>query len=208
MAITLAELVYSELIGLVQRTRVSYPACFNKIRLTENMVDKRESYTKEDLLASGRGELFGAKGPQLPAPNMLMMDRVVKMTETGGNFDKGYVEAELDINPDSVVLRMPLYWQSGYAGMPGLDAMWQLVGFYLGWLGGEGKGRALGVGEVKFTGQVLPTAKKVTYRIHFKRIVNRRLIMGLADGEVLVDGRLIYTASDLKVGLFQDTSAF
>lgn len=94
MAITLAELVYSELIGLVQRTRVSYPACFNKIRLTENMVDKRESYTKEDLLASGRGELFGAKGPQLPAPNMLMMDRVVKMTETGGNFDKGYVEAE------------------------------------------------------------------------------------------------------------------
>jgi lipoyl(octanoyl) transferase len=85
---------------------------------------------------------------------------------------------------------------------------WQLVGFYLGWLGGEGKGRALGVGEVKFTGQVLPTAKKVTYRIHFKRIVNRRLIMGLADGEVLVDGRLIYSASDLKVGLFQDTSAF
>ena len=84
----------------------------------------------------------------------------------------------------------------------------RLVGFYLGWLGGEGKGRALGVGEVKFTGQVLPTAKKVTYRIHFKRIVNRRLIMGLADGEVLVDGRLIYTANDLKVGLFQDTSAF
>ena len=92
MAITLAELVYSELIGLVQRTRVSYPACFNKIRLTENMVDKRESYTKEDLLASGRGELFGAKGPQLPAPNMLMMDRVVKMTETGGNFDKGMLK--------------------------------------------------------------------------------------------------------------------
>ena len=150
------------------------------------MVDKRESYTKEDLLASGRGELFGAKGPQLPAPNMLMMDRVIKMTETGGNYDKGYVEAELDINPD----------------------LWQLVGFYLGWLGGEGKGRALGVGEVKFTGQVLPTAKKVTYRIHFKRIVNRRLIMGLADGEVLVDDRLIYTANDLKVGLFQDTSAF
>ncbi len=162
MAITLAELVYSELIGLVQRTRVSYPACFNKIRLTENMVDKRESYTKEDLLASGRGELFGA------------------------NFIGDPV--------------MP--------GCLGLDAMWQLVGFYLGWLGGEGKGRALGVGEVKFTGQVLPTAKKVTYRIHFKRIVNRRLIMGLADGEVLVDGRLIYTASDLKVGLFQDTSAF
>ena len=166
------------------------------------MVDKRESYTKEDLLASGRGELFGAKGPQLPAPNMLMMDRVVKMTETGGNFDKGYVEAELDINPD--------LWFFGchFIGdpvMPGCRAGCDVAAGWLlpGWLGGEGKGRALGVGEVKFTGQVLPTAKKVTYRIHFKRIVNRRLIMGPADGEVLVDGRLIYTANDLKVGLFQ-----
>lgn len=123
------------------------------------MVDKRESYTKEDLLASGRGELFGAKGPQLPAPNMLMMDRVVKMTETGGNFDKGYVEAELDINPD--------LWFFGchFIGdpvMPGCPARRNVAAgrFYLGWLGGEGKGRALGVGEVKFTGQVLPTAKK------------------------------------------------
>jgi 3-hydroxyacyl-[acyl-carrier protein] dehydratase/trans-2-decenoyl-[acyl-carrier protein] isomerase len=208
MAVTLAGLVWFELIGLVQRTRVSYPASFTKIRLTENMVDKRESYTKEDLLASGRGELFGAKGPQLPAPNMLMMDRVVKMTETGGNFDKGYVEAELDINPDLWFFGCHFIGDPVMPGCLGLDAMWQLVGFYLGWLGGEGKGRALGVGEVKFTGQVLPTAKKVTYRIHFKRIVNRRLIMGLADGEVLVDGRLIYSASDLKVGLFQDTSAF
>lgn len=165
------------------------------------MVDKRESYTKEDLLASGRGELFGAKGPQLPAPNMLMMDRVVKMTETGGNFDKGYVEAELDINPicgssDATLLAIRLCRDA----RP--DAMWQLVGFYLGWLGGEGKGRALGVGEVKFTGGTADS-EKVTYRIHFKRIVNRRLIMGTADGEVLVDGRLIYTASDLKVGLFE-----
>ncbi len=148
------------------------------------MVDKRESYTKEDLLASGRGELFGAKGPQLPAPNMLMMDRVVKMTETGGNFDKGYVEAELDINPDLWFFGCHFIGDPVMPGCLGLDAMWQLVGFYLGWLGGEGKGRALGVGEVKFSGQVLPTAKKVTYRIHFKRIVNRRLIMGLADGEV------------------------
>ena len=132
MAITLAELVYSELIGLVQRTRVSYPACFNKIRLTENMVDKRESYTKEDLLASGRGELFGAKGPQLPAPNMLMMDRVVKMTETGGNFDKGYVEAELDINPDLWFFGCHFIGDPVMPGCLGLDAMWQLVGFYLG----------------------------------------------------------------------------
>jgi 3-hydroxyacyl-[acyl-carrier protein] dehydratase/trans-2-decenoyl-[acyl-carrier protein] isomerase len=158
------------------------------------MVDKRESYTKEDLILSGRGELFGENGPPLPSGNMLMMDRVVKMTEDGGKYDKGFVEAELDINV------MP--------GCLGLDAMWQLVGFYLGWLGGEGKGRALGVGEVKFTGQVLPDAKKVTYRIHFKRVINRKLVMGVADGEVLVDGNLIYTASDLKVGLFKDTAAF
>ena len=93
-------------------------------------------------------------------------------------------------------------------GCLGLDAMWQLVGFYLGWLGGEGKGRALGVGEVKFTGQILPTAKKVTYKIDFKRVINRKLIMGIADGEVYVDGKLIYEAKDLKVGLFKDTSAF
>ncbi len=167
------------------------------------MVDKRESYTKEDLLASGRGELFGAKGPQLPAPSMLMMDRVIKMTETGGNYDKGYVEAELDINPDLWFFGCHFIGDPVMPGCLGLDAMWQLVGFYLGWLGGEGKGRALGVGEVKLTGQILPTAKKVTYRIHFKRVINRRLIMGLADGEVLVDGRLIYTATNLKVGLFR-----
>ena len=123
------------------------------------MVDKRESYTKEDLLASGRGELFGAKGPQLPAPNMLMMDRVIKMTETGGNYDKGYVEAELDINPDLWFFGCHFIGDPVMPGCTATDAMWQLVGFYLGWLGGEGKGRALGVGEVKFTGQVLPTAK-------------------------------------------------
>jgi len=172
------------------------------------MVDKRESYSKEDLLASGRGELFGEKGPQLPSANMLMMDRVIKMTETGGNFDKGYVEAELDINPDLWFFGCHFIGDPVMPGCLGLDAMWQLVGFYLGWLGGEGKGRALGVGEVKFTGQILPTAKKVTYRIHFKRVINRRLILGIADGEVLVDGHLIYQATDLKVGLFQDTSAF
>ncbi|VFS88967.1 3-hydroxydecanoyl-[acyl-carrier-protein] dehydratase [Kluyvera cryocrescens] len=138
-----------------------------------------------------------------------MMDRVIKMTETGGNFDKGYVEAELDINPDLWFFRLSLYWRSR-------DCLavwvWMQCGSWLvsTWAGWVAKAKAVrsASGEVKFTGQVLPTAKKVTYRIHFKRIVNRRLIMGLADGEVLVDGRLIYTANDLKVGLFQDTSAF
>lgn len=173
------------------------------------MVDKRESYTKEDLLASGRGELFGAKGPQLLyTKHADDGPRHQNDRNRGGNYDKGYVEAELDINPDLWFFGCHFIGDPVMPGCLGLDAMWQLVGFYLGWLGGEGKGRALGVGEVKFLGQVLPTAKKVTYRIHFKRIVNRRLIMGLADGEVLVDDRLIYTANDLKVGLFQDTSAF
>ena len=170
--------------------------------------NKKSSYTYEDLLASGRGELFGAKGPQLPAPTMLMMDRVIEMNETGGNFGKGYIEAELDIHPELFFFKCHFINDPVMPGCLGLDAMWQLVGFYLGWIGGEGKGRALGVGEVKFTGQILPSAKKVTYRIHMKRVINRKLVMGVADGEVEVDGRVIYTAIDLKVGLFQDTSSF
>ncbi|MGL5528897.1 MAG: bifunctional 3-hydroxydecanoyl-ACP dehydratase/trans-2-decenoyl-ACP isomerase [Plesiomonas shigelloides] len=172
------------------------------------MLMKRFSYSKEDLLASSRGELFGEAGPQLPAPNMLMMDRIVKMSETEGNFGKGYIEAELDINPDLWFFACHFPGDPVMPGCLGLDAMWQLVGFFLGWTGGEGKGRALGVGEVKFTGQILPTAKKVVYRIHIKRLINRKLIMGMADGEVEVDGRVIYTATDLKVGLFKDTSGF
>ncbi|MGL5006325.1 MAG: 3-hydroxyacyl-[acyl-carrier-protein] dehydratase FabA [Plesiomonas sp.] len=172
------------------------------------MLMKRFSYSKEDLLASSRGELFGETGPQLPAPNMLMMDRIVNVSETGGHFGKGYIEAELDIQPDLWFFACHFPGDPVMPGCLGLDAMWQLVGFFLGWSGGEGKGRALGVGEVKFTGQVLPTAKKVVYRIHLKRLINRKLIMGLADGEVEVDGRVIYTATDLKVGLFKDTSGF
>lgn len=172
------------------------------------MFKKQESYTKEELQASGQGKLFGENGPPLPSDNMLMMDRIIKMTENGGTYDKGYIEAELDINPELWFFDCHFINDPVMPGCLGLDAMWQLVGFFLGWIGGEGKGRALGVGEVKFTGQVLPTAKKVTYRINLKRVINRKLIMGLADGEVLVDGKLIYTATDLKVGLFKDTSAF
>ncbi len=172
------------------------------------MVDKRESYSKEDLIASGRGELFGQDGPPLPSGNMLMMDRIIKMNEDGGAHNKGFIEAEFDIKPDLWFFDCHFVNDPVMPGCLELDAMWQLVGFYLGWLGGEGKGRALGVGEVKFTGQILPTAKKVTYKIDFKRVINRKLIMGIADGEVYVDGKLIYEAKDLKVGLFKDTSAF
>ncbi|CED71455.1 bifunctional 3-hydroxydecanoyl-ACP dehydratase/trans-2-decenoyl-ACP isomerase [Aliivibrio wodanis] len=172
------------------------------------MQNKPSSYDREDLLASSRGELFGANGPQLPAPNMLMMDRIPLMSETEGLFGKGKVIAELDITPDLWFFDCHFPGDPVMPGCLGLDAMWQLVGFFLGWIGGEGKGRALGVGEVKFTGQVLPTAKKVTYEIDFKRVINRKLVMGLADGRVLVDGKEIYVAKDLKVGLFQDTSKF
>lgn len=165
-------------------------------------------YSYQELLASGRGELFGELSPQLPAPPMLMMSRIIEMSQTKGHFAKGYIEAEFDITPDLWFFNCHFLGDPVMPGCLGLDAMWQLVGFYLGWLGGKGKGRALGVGEVKFTGQILPTAKKVTYRIHMKRVINRQLVMGMADGEVAVDGRVIYHATDLKVGLFQDTSLF
>jgi 3-hydroxyacyl-[acyl-carrier protein] dehydratase/trans-2-decenoyl-[acyl-carrier protein] isomerase len=176
--------------------------------MTQKPCDIANSYDRDDLLASSRGELFGSQGPQLPAPNMLMMDRVLKMSQTEGDFGKGLIVAELDIKPDLWFFDCHFPGDPVMPGCLGLDAMWQLVGFFLGWIGGEGKGRALGVGEVKFTGQVLPTAKKVTYEIHMKRVVNRKLVMGMADGRVLVDGKEIYVAKDLKVGLFKDTSAF
>lgn len=172
------------------------------------MTLEQNSYNREELLACSQGELFGPGNSQLPAPNMLMMDRITTITEEGGEFGKGYIEAELDINPDLWFFACHFPGDPVMPGCLGLDAMWQLVGFFLGWSGGPGKGRALGVGEVKFTGQILPTAKRVTYRIDFKRVIKRKLFMGLADGTVAVDGRIIYTAKDLKVGLFQDTSAF
>ncbi|MBU2976886.1 3-hydroxyacyl-[acyl-carrier-protein] dehydratase FabA [Alteromonas sp. C1M14] len=172
------------------------------------MSDKQNSFNRDDLLACSRGEMFGPGNSQLPAPNMLMMDRISHISEEGGTFDKGEIVAELDIQPDLWFFDCHFPGDPVMPGCLGLDAMWQLVGFFLGWSGGPGKGRALGVGEVKFTGQILPTAKKVTYRINMKRVVKRRLFMGLADGQVEVDGRVIYTAKDLKVGLFQDTSNF
>ncbi|VFP86947.1 3-hydroxydecanoyl-[acyl-carrier-protein] dehydratase [Candidatus Erwinia haradaeae] len=172
------------------------------------MLNQSVFYTKEDLIASGRAELFGIDGPPLPSGNMLMMDRVVRVTEVDGKYHKGFVLAELDIHPDLWFFSCHFIGDPVMPGCLGLDAMWQLVGFYLGWLGGKGKGRALGVGSVKFAGQILPSAKKVSYLVHIKRIIQRKLIMGVADGEVMVDGEIIYTATDLKVGLFKDSSSF
>ncbi len=175
-----------------------------KLSLCERGVN---SFTKEDLLACSRGELFGSGNSQLPAPNMLMIDRIVKINDTEGENGKGVIVAELDINPDLWFFGCHFPGDPVMPGCLGLDAMWQLVGFFLGWKGGPGKGRALGVGEVKFTGQVLPTAHKITYTINLKRVIMRKLIMGIADGTVSVDGTPIYHATDLKVGLFTDTQA-
>ena len=163
---------------------------------------QKNSFTHEDLLACGRGELFGPQNAQLPLPPMLMMDRITEITADGGAHGKGFIRAELDINPDLWFYKCHFQGDPVMPGCLGLDAMWQLVGFFLGWSGGPGKGRALGVGEVKFTGQVNPSAKLVTYKIDMKRVIIRKLVMGVGDGIVEVDGKPIYEAKDLRVGLF------
>lgn len=168
----------------------------------------KHNYNKDELLACAHGELFGDGNARLPAPNMLMMDRIVSITTDGGAHGKGHMLAELDIHPDLWFFDCHFPTDPVMPGCLGLDAMWQLVGFFLGWSGHPGRGRALGVGEVKFTGQILPTAKKVTYEIDVKRLIARSLVMGMADGVVRVDGRPIYHATDLKVGLFTSTEGF
>ena len=164
---------------------------------------RQNSFSYQELLDCANGILFGKGNAQLPAPPMLMFDRVTNINETGGLFEKGEIVAELDIKPELWFFDCHFKGDPVMPGCLGLDAMWQLVGFYLGWLGQPGKGRALGVGEVKFTGQVLNTVKKVTYHISLKRLILRKLILGVADGILKADGNLIYEAKDMKVGLFQ-----
>jgi 3-hydroxyacyl-[acyl-carrier protein] dehydratase/trans-2-decenoyl-[acyl-carrier protein] isomerase len=171
-------------------------------------VIRKSSFTRDDLIACARGELFGAGNAQLPLPPMLMVDRIVHISETGGDHGKGVIIAELDIQPDLWFFDCHFEGDPVMPGCLGLDAMWQLVGFFLGWLGAPGRGRALGAGEVKFSGQVLPTAKKLTYRIHMKRVILRKLVMGIANANMEVDGREIYASKDLRVGLFTSTDGF
>lgn len=168
----------------------------------------QHAFNKDELLACGHGEMFGPGNAQLPVGNMLMLDRITHIAQEGGLFGKGEIKAELDITPDLWFFECHFPGDPVMPGCLGLDAMWQLVGFFLGWSGGKGRGRALGVGEVKFTGQVLPTAKQVTYQIDLKRVITRKLTMGIADGSVSVDGREIYVAKDLRVGLFTSTENF
>ena len=164
---------------------------------------KKNSFSYEQLIDCANGDLFGKGNAQLPSPPMLMFDRITNINETGGAFQKGEIVAELDIKPELWFFDCHFKGDPVMPGCLGLDAMWQLVGFYLGWLEQPGKGRALGVGEVKFTGQVLETVKKVTYQISIKRLILRKLILGVADGVLKADGEPIYEAKDMKVGLFQ-----
>ncbi|MDC0193130.1 3-hydroxyacyl-[acyl-carrier-protein] dehydratase FabA [Pelagibacteraceae bacterium] len=164
---------------------------------------KKNSFSYEQLIDCANGDLFGKGNAQLPSPPMLMFDRITNINETGGAFQKGEIVAELDIKPELWFFDCHFKGDPVMPGCLGLDAMWQLVGFYLGWLEQPGKGRALGVGEVKFTGQVLGTVKKVTYQISIKRLILRKLILGVADGVLKADGEPIYEAKDMKVGLFQ-----
>ncbi len=165
---------------------------------------RTDSFDYEDVLKIANGEMFGPGVPSLPTPPMLMLDRVTTITNGGGKYDKGYIEAELDVRPDLWFFDCHFKNDPVMPGCLGLDAMWQLTGLFLGWNARKGKGRALGCKAVSFTGQVLPDAKLVKYRIDIKRVIDRRLIMIITDGTMSVDGEQIYTAEDLRVGLFKE----
>ena len=171
-------------------------------------MNNQSSFNREELLQCGHGELFGPGNAQLPIGNMLMLDRINLITNEGGSFGKGEIVAELDINPDLWFFECHFPGDPVMPGCLGLDAMWQLLGFFLGWSGHPGHGRALGVGDVKFKGQILPTAKIVTYHIDIRRVLAQKLVLGIADGRIEVDGREIYLAKNLRVGLFESTENF
>lgn len=166
------------------------------------MFEKKSSYSYKELLNAAHGLLFGPGNARLPLPPMLMFDRIVSIDDKGGRFEKGEIEAELDVRPDLWYFDCHFETDPVMPGALGLDALWQLLGFFLGWLGLPGGGRALGVGNVKFSGQVLPDSKVVRYHLDIKRVIRRKLVMGIADGFLSVDGRTIYEALDLRVGLF------
>jgi 3-hydroxyacyl-[acyl-carrier protein] dehydratase/trans-2-decenoyl-[acyl-carrier protein] isomerase len=177
------------------------------LREAGTMLDRRGGYEYEDLLACGRGELFGPGNAQLPLPPMLMFDRISDISETGGEYGKGVVRAELDVKPDLWFFGCHFKGDPVMPGCLGLDALWQMIGFFLGWTGGEGRGRALGVGELKLSGQVMPSVRKIVYNVDIKRVIRMKLWLGIADGWLSADGEIIYRAKDLRVGLLKQGAA-
>ena len=168
-------------------------------------INKITSFSYQDLIACGEGKLFSDGGPPLPAPPMLMFDKITKINSQKGEFNKGEVTAELNINKDLWFFACHFKNDPVMPGCLGLDALWQLLGFHLGWLGGKGSGRALAVGGVKFSGQILPSNKKLIYKLDIKRIIMRKLILGIANGKVICDDNLVYEAEDIRVGLFKES---
>jgi 3-hydroxyacyl-[acyl-carrier protein] dehydratase / trans-2-decenoyl-[acyl-carrier protein] isomerase len=179
----------------------------DKTKVNTTDTARKSSFDLASIISCAKGEMFGHGNPQLPMPPMLMISRMTQVLENGGPFGKGQIVAEFDVNPDLWFFKCHFEGDPVMPGCLGLDAMWQLVGFFLGWLGGKGKGRAFGVGEVKFSGMVLPTNKLITYTIDLKRVIMRKLVMGVADGTMQVDGKTIYEAKDLRFGLFTEKAA-
>ena len=171
------------------------------------MGGRQSAFEYDELLACGRGELFGPGNAQLPLPPMLMFDRISQISDQGGEHGKGQIVAELNVTPDLWFFACHFQGDPVMPGCLGLDALWQMLGFFLGWMGAPGRGRALGVGDVKLTGMVVPTVKKVEYIVTLKRVILRRLVLGIADGILKADGETIYAATDLRVGLFKPAEA-
>ena len=167
-----------------------------------NKMEQKNNYNYEDLLTCAKGELFGPGNAQLPMPPMLMFEEITNISSNGGTNDKGIIQAEMAIKPDLWFFDCHFIDDPVMPGCLGLDAMWQLLGFYLGWLGEKGRGRAISVGNVKFSGMILPQTKKLEYTINLKRVLTSKLVLGIADGLLSADGELIYEASDLRVALF------
>jgi 3-hydroxyacyl-[acyl-carrier protein] dehydratase/trans-2-decenoyl-[acyl-carrier protein] isomerase len=172
-------------------------------RRSTRMLDRRSNFEYEDLLACGRGELF-ADGPQLPLPPMLMFDRISEIAEAGGEYGRGLVRAVLDLKPDLWFFPCHFKGDPVMPGCLGMDALWQMLGFFLGWLGSQGRGRALSMGEIKINGQVLPTMKKVVYGIDIKRVMRSKLVLGIADGWLSADGSIVCRALDIRVALIRE----